>query len=478
MVSLSKFKAPLLPTSEEDTYVANNQDDTQIQDPKTKKVYQDFQKGQELAKFSFAVSDDTGKSIIPILSEEEEELAIEETEETGPSEEERVGSLKDGLSMIQALVGDEATFLEKASASIQVATDPKSPQSLQNALSPKRVAAGGANGTYFIHSLKKSEDSSAEIETLGVFKPCDESVGAPNCPKLDEKLRSKKGIEPEEQSMLECVAYLLGKNIVPPTAMLTLSSPDFHSNDLNVKKEDIKTKTGSLQKFCPNAQPVQKLVPAARNNLIKQLPLKEFQDLAILDIRAHNSDRHLGNLMTDGKKIIPIDHGCICPKAFQDRAELCWMLWPQAFTPFTEAATQEILKIDSRAELAAIRKAFPNFPDQSADTLEFSNLLLQKGAKNGFSPFHIGCFITGSRYREAPMKVLYEKTSSVATRRAEMSKRLDDLIDHLKNEHDTLWKATFKEAVEKTARKIPVDTTDIFAEKIGKSLSDFINTHY
>lgn len=46
---------------------------------------------------------------------------------------------------------------------------------------------------------------------------------------------------------------------------------------------------------------------------LKNVSDEDVHHLAVLDTRLRNIDRHLENVLLDGNKIIPIDHGCCFP---------------------------------------------------------------------------------------------------------------------------------------------------------------------
>ncbi len=305
-----------------------------------------------------------------------------------------------------------------------------------------------------------SESNSDEEDERFVFKP--HTVGS-----LIDAPKPKHGIHSDEQPMMECIAHLLSRHdIVPPTAILTVKfdSPkaasfqepielksseeeddeeeleigvdidvDDEANieiDIDVRQifksnlddyEDThsspstKLKTGSAQRYVPGTTTLKELDDQEWAERIEKISLEQVQDLAVLDIRTYNTDRHLGNILINKEnQIFAIDHGCIATRAFKDPALFSWLTWPKAHIPFSEEQKAYIASLKWEDTETAILKDFKEFPKESLETLKYSHFLLQEGAHAGLTPFQIGCFMVGCKIMNnatlpSPLQLLYEK---------------------------------------------------------------------
>ena len=88
------------------------------------------------------------------------------------------------------------------------------------------------------------------------------------------------------------------------------------------------------------------------------------------------------------------------------------MNWPQALEPFDLNALGEIGELNFSADLATIQHTDPDYPLESLETMKIAYHLLKYGAKEGLSPFQIGCFYTGNPL--SVMSNLYEKAKKHA----------------------------------------------------------------
>ncbi len=123
-----------------------------------------------------------------------------------------------------------------------------------------------------------------------VFKPMDEEPSGPNNPKRSESLFGEltspvKGrVTAGGGAVRECIAWLLDKEnraAVPPTSMATALSPFFRGEH---------EKHGSLQVYMRHECSAEDIGPSL-------FPLRDVQEIALLDIRLLNQDRHCGNIL-------------------------------------------------------------------------------------------------------------------------------------------------------------------------------------
>ncbi len=134
-----------------------------------------------------------------------------------------------------------------------------------------------------------------------VFKPTDEEPSCPNNPKINMMFGEfncpvKGRVDPGGGAVRECIAWLLDKEnraAVPPTSMATASSPFFQGEH---------PKDGSLQVYMRHECSAEDIGPSL-------FPLRDVQEIALLDIRLLNQDRHCGNILVS--EIINLEEkGC------------------------------------------------------------------------------------------------------------------------------------------------------------------------
>ncbi len=144
------------------------------------------------------------------------------------------------------------------------------------------LAEGCSSGSYILR------DPSSRL--CAVFKPTDEEPSGPNNPKRNNsmlgELRSpvKGRVAAGGGAVRECIAWLLDKEnraAVPPTSMATALSPFFRGEH---------PKHGSLQVYTRHESSAEDIGPSL-------FPLRDVQEIALLDIRLLNQDRHCGNIL-------------------------------------------------------------------------------------------------------------------------------------------------------------------------------------
>ncbi len=269
--------------------------------------------------------------------------------------------------------------------SVQSSNDIQVEDSERKMLTPKLTNSEGINGSYFIR-----QNVDGEWKIVGIFKPLDEAVGAPNALKVGSIVASKHGIKPGTEGNREVWAWILGKALgVPPTVLLTLGSPVF----VRRVKDTPQNKPGSLQQFVPDARDFHRIPQKELDEIIPKIRHSETHRIAILDLKLANTDRNKGNLLlseTDGVYTLhPIDHGCILSQKFVDAAAPYWAEFPGADTSFTPKEKEFIAAIDIEKDIEEIRKSFPSFSTEDEYTLRIATMILQEGARQDLSPLEI-----------------------------------------------------------------------------------------
>lgn len=211
----------------------------------------------------------------------------------------------------------------------------------------KRAFTVGARPELIIEGLSGSywmKDS--EGERVGLFKPFDEEVFAPNNPigathqgVLGER-KMRPGIRVGESAHREVAAYrvdqFFGFGIVPSTCYANFCHESFF--DASAKKEtsrrEKKEKWGSFQ------ERVEGFTPLYNYEEVEKISLVEFQLLVTLDIILGNSDRNLANILVYKGKIAAIDHGLCFSDLPEDLSVDYWELMPQGQRALTDALKQ------------------------------------------------------------------------------------------------------------------------------------------
>lgn len=178
----------------------------------------------------------------------------------------------------------------------------------------------GLSGAYFMRNKER--------EIVGVFKPFDEEIFAPNNPigpQMQGALGQRAaypGIRVGEGVFREVAAFLVdqffGFGIVPKTYFAKFTHPVFFLAREQIGSRKIaKTKMGSFQEFIAG-------FTSLSDQRIQNVDVIELQLLACLDVIIGNLDRNTGNILINEGKIAAIDHG-LC---FSDLPEdLCTWYW-------------------------------------------------------------------------------------------------------------------------------------------------------
>ncbi len=143
------------------------------------------------------------------------------------------------------------------------------------------LAEGCLSGSYMMRAPSR--------RLCAVFKPTDEEPSGPNNPRKNNLFGEfstpvKGRVAAGGGAVRECIAWLLDKDnraAVPPTSMATALSPFFNGEH---------PKHGSLQVYIRHDCSAEDVGPSL-------FSLRDVQEIAILDIRLLNQDRHCGNIL-------------------------------------------------------------------------------------------------------------------------------------------------------------------------------------
>ncbi|MCB1181108.1 MAG: hypothetical protein KDK55_03690 [Chlamydiia bacterium] len=213
----------------------------------------------------------------------------------------------------------------------------------------------GLSGAYWMR------DSSREV--VGLFKPFDEEINAPNNPLgpayqggLGQR-RTRRGIRVGEAVHREVAAYLIdqffGFGIVPKTYYATFSHPSFfhYGEDPYSFRRSHKTKIGSFQEVVVGFEPVLSL----SSEELKKITLEEFQLLIVLDVIIGNCDRHANNILVNEGKIAAIDHGLSFPDTHETMRNWYWKAYDLGNKPIHPAIAKVIIEFPEKEVFALLK---------------------------------------------------------------------------------------------------------------------------
>ncbi len=208
------------------------------------------------------------------------------------------------------------------------------------------LSIAGASGSYWMRGKER--------QVLGIFKPFDEEIHAPNNPVGPSHRgalglrKTRPGCRVGEAAHHEVAAFkvdeFFGFGIVPRTCYATFTHQTFFSTRENrfTSLQTIKTKYGSFQEFVEGFAPLHKLT----REVYDSIPLDEFQLLVILDVICGNTDRNIGNILFSEEKIAAIDHGLCFPDTIHDFSYWYW----------------EYLKLGHKEILEPLKELLNHFP--------------------------------------------------------------------------------------------------------------------
>lgn len=212
-------------------------------------------------------------------------------------------------------------------------------QGMKKGIYPLLISKG-LSGSYWMRGPNR--------EVLGLFKPFDEEIHAPNNPIGPEMQgalglrRTRWGCRVGEAAHHEVGAFIVdefcGFGIVPRTYYASFTHPTFHaSREDPFRSHRIpKTKLGSFQEFLGGFVPLHE-VPKSE---VALLPIDEFQLLVVLDVMIGNLDRHMGNILVGDEKIAAIDHGLCFTDLPAELAYWYWSYFPQGEKPLLPSLFQ------------------------------------------------------------------------------------------------------------------------------------------
>ncbi len=211
---------------------------------------------------------------------------------------------------------------------------------------PPLITTTGQSGTYFIRGKNR--------ELLGVFKPFDEEIGAPNNPlghllqgALGQR-RIRKTARTGESAHHEVASYLVddffGFGLIPPTYYACFESDVFFCNhEKRDKQLSRKVKLGSFQEYIEGFI----TVPMANDQQLHAIKLLEYQMLMVLDMIIGNLDRNSGNIFIGNGELAAIDHGLTFPDNLKEPLSTWW--WAAPF----------LREFPINSSLLALLKRFP-----------------------------------------------------------------------------------------------------------------------
>jgi len=159
-----------------------------------------------------------------------------------------------------------------------------------------------------------------------------------------------------------------------------------------------------------------KIDPKFRKTVFESISVRDFQDMASLDLCLGNTDRTLGNFMVSNKLfaraklglgrsheqggIALIDHADILSYGFVAPANFIWMNWSQAHIPFDPIAKEKILSLDVDEHMETLQRLYSKYPRENLQMMKITYHLAQTGVRHNLTPFQIGLFYSGEN--EAP----------------------------------------------------------------------------
>lgn len=203
----------------------------------------------------------------------------------------------------------------------------------------------GCSGAYYMPGVA--------VTVAGVFKPFDEEIGAPNNPRQFQ-MRGPLGQRAGhfntcvgEGLFREMAAYeidqMLGLGIVPYTTCTSFEHKHFYENREGHARQECKKKIGSFQEFKAGYYHIYEV----NEKGLEGLPLDQLQRVVILDCLLGNQDRNIGNLLTNGKEVVAIDHGySLAPGLIKTPLLRSLMKLPQMQLPFSPYLAKKLEALD------------------------------------------------------------------------------------------------------------------------------------
>ncbi|MBJ7449655.1 MAG: hypothetical protein JHC93_04770 [Parachlamydiales bacterium] len=267
----------------------------------------------------------------------------------------------------------------------------------------------GCSGAYFLSDDLKGDEHFLDRHInkksiMGVFKPYDEEIGAPNNPRhgsFQGELGARSnslGIRVGENVHREVAAYYLdqklGFNLVPKTQYAEFSNRHFYSKQEWIHQDSVKVKKGSYQEFKKGYC----IADAPFYLEVKQLAPKRLQQLFLFDTLINNTDRHGANLLIDHEKIAAIDNG----RSFGDRHSPPRMFYKDFFQqmqiPFDDDVQKAIQSMDLGIIQNKLKKRF-NIEHKALQRLQERHALIKSAFKRGLKPFELAIVLQSGWFK-------------------------------------------------------------------------------
>ena len=274
---------------------------------------------------------------------------------------------------------------------------------------------------------------------LAVIKPADERNKGPQNRKKENRAddlseeeqyqRNHYSGHPEKRQMIARKLDFGSSACQPEGYIDEVTSDQFFSVDAEKtgKPAGVQKKTAFVQKFVSGVRPLVEFHPQflqdrkkaydmKDNPILDQVPLQEFQKVALLDLLLYNEDRHPGNILIskdlDGNPhLVPIDMDMILPGTFhhtprtglfahsraQSRLTPESLAWIKSLNPEEVASTvrqsglAEPLAQQAKILAVVLKKLGPDFSIAEISKFIFSTLdhlvkLSQTNAEKALSP--------------------------------------------------------------------------------------------
>lgn len=258
---------------------------------------------------------------------------------------------------------------------------------LNNALTKQPIIPKmGCSGSYLIRGSNRL--------IAGVFKPYDEEIEGPNNP-VSYNLRGIIGQRNHgfgtcvgEGVHREVAAYVVDKflqiGLVPETCYGEFSHSLFYNSAKGKYLPEVKNKVGSFQEYMSGFKHVYEMT--ARE--VEQIPVDQIHRLIILDLIIGNMDRNISNILTDGRRLVAIDHGLSLPsRHFLGRIQN-WTHLPQMSVVFFPSLADKVQQLPVEHLCAKLKKQC--WIDECClQRLRERVALLQEAARKGMTPKQI-----------------------------------------------------------------------------------------
>lgn len=257
-------------------------------------------------------------------------------------------------------------------------------KALKKGLYPILVTQG-LSGSYWMRGTERT--------IIGLFKPFDEELHAPNNPSGSRcrgalgLRKSRSGCRVGEAAHHEVGAFLVdaffGFGIVPRTFYASFTHHMFYLTRENrmANWRPLKTKYGSFQEY------IQGFVSAGHLSREERgaIPLEEFQLLVLLDVILGNTDRHINNILCGENGLAAIDHGLCFPDRHRQLSYWYWSYFSQGDQPFYRPMI-DLLNTFPYQELAYTLKAKCHISPNSLHRMRERVALFAAAINNGLVP--------------------------------------------------------------------------------------------